>query len=209
MSVARDSSWECAPGSDDRLHRSIARRHLTAAIAAVGQPCAGCAGDAARPGVVHSAPARGRLRAGARRARASRHGSGNGVRRGADHLDTIAARRERPAPARRARRRHGRLGARPDHRGAHADVGRSDRARAGDGLALSSLTGVLGEGTGVDHLLRRGNVQFSRSSALTRPNSEVLLVTSVSPQARACAAMKRSLAPIMAPRLLRSARISA
>jgi hypothetical protein len=60
------------------------------------------------------------------------------------------------------------------------------------------------------YLLRRvGAVQFSMARSLTRLNSAVLLVTSVSPRARAWAAMNRSLAPIRAPRRFRSARISA
>ena len=59
------------------------------------------------------------------------------------------------------------------------------------------------------HFRRRGSVQFSNLRLGTRSNSAVLLVTSVSPSARAWAAMKRSLAPIIAPRRFRSARISA
>jgi hypothetical protein len=59
--------------------------------------------------------------------------------------------------------------------------------------------------------LRRcdGNVQFSRDRPRTRSNSAILFVTSVNPIARAWPAMNRSLAPIIAPRLFRSARISA
>lgn len=56
---------------------------------------------------------------------------------------------------------------------------------------------------------RAGSVQFSSVKSRTRSNSAVLFVTSVSPRARACAAMNRSLAPIMTPRRFRSARISA
>ena len=56
---------------------------------------------------------------------------------------------------------------------------------------------------------RAGSVQFSSFKSRTRSNSAVLFVTSVSPRARACAAMNRSLAPIMTPRRFRSARISA
>ena len=52
-----------------------------------------------------------------------------------------------------------------------------------------------------------GSVQFSILSRGTRPNSRVLLVTSVSPRKRACAAINRSFAPIMVPCSLRSARI--
>src|ERR1700730_10016552 len=43
------------------------------------------------------------------------------------------------------------------------------------------------------------SVQFSMLRSWTRPNSPVLLVTSVSFRERACAAMKRSFAPIIAP----------
>jgi hypothetical protein len=53
------------------------------------------------------------------------------------------------------------------------------------------------------------SVQFSRLRSWTRPNSPVLLVTSVSSRARACAAMKRSFAPIIVPRTLSTARICA
>lgn len=56
---------------------------------------------------------------------------------------------------------------------------------------------------------RRGVVQFSTSRPVTRSNSSVLFVTRVKPSARACAAMKRSLAPISAPRRFKSARIRA
>jgi len=42
-----------------------------------------------------------------------------------------------------------------------------------------------------------GAVQFSTVSPFTRPNSAVLFVTSLSARLRACAAMKRSLAPII------------
>ena len=50
-------------------------------------------------------------------------------------------------------------------------------------------------------------VQFSILRSWTRPNSLVLLVTSVRSRARAWAAMKRSFAPIIAPRTLSAARI--
>ena len=53
------------------------------------------------------------------------------------------------------------------------------------------------------------SVQFSILSPGTRPNSRVLLVTSVSPRQRACAAMSRSFAPMMIPRGLRKARTCA
>ena len=56
---------------------------------------------------------------------------------------------------------------------------------------------------------RVGSVQFSSFRSRTRSNSAMLLVTNVTPNALACAAMKRSLAPIMTPRRFRSARISA
>jgi DNA-binding CsgD family transcriptional regulator len=60
------------------------------------------------------------------------------------------------------------------------------------------------------HRLRRmGSVQFSIARPFTRSNSAVLFVTRVTANARACAAMKRSLAPIITPRRFRSARISA
>jgi len=52
-----------------------------------------------------------------------------------------------------------------------------------------------------------GTDQFSILRSGTRPNSRVLLVTTVSPRLRAWAAMKRSLAPIMFPLCLRAARI--
>jgi hypothetical protein len=51
------------------------------------------------------------------------------------------------------------------------------------------------------------SVQFSMLRSWTRPNSPVLLVTSVSSRERACAAMKRSFAPIIVPRALSAARI--
>lgn len=61
-----------------------------------------------------------------------------------------------------------------------------------------------------DYRIRRGGWdQFSTRRPLTRENSAVLLVTSVRPRLRACAAMKRSLAPMGDPRFFRSARISA
>jgi hypothetical protein len=44
------------------------------------------------------------------------------------------------------------------------------------------------------------SVQFSMLRSWTRPNSPVLLVTSVSSKERACAAMTRSSAPIIVPR---------
>src|SRR5271168_2696791 len=49
--------------------------------------------------------------------------------------------------------------------------------------------------------------QFSTLRPLTRLNSSVLLVTSVSSRERACAAMKRSFAPIIVPHALSTARI--
>jgi hypothetical protein len=49
--------------------------------------------------------------------------------------------------------------------------------------------------------------QFSNLRFWTRPNSSVLLVTSVSSRERACAAMKRSFAPIIVPLALSAARI--
>lgn len=51
-----------------------------------------------------------------------------------------------------------------------------------------------------------GSVQFSIARPLTRSNSVVLLVTRIVAE-RAGAAMKRSFAPIRAPRFFRSARI--
>jgi ubiquinone/menaquinone biosynthesis C-methylase UbiE len=51
-------------------------------------------------------------------------------------------------------------------------------------------------------LRRAGVVQFSMTRSPTRSNSAVLFVTSVSPSARAWAAISRSLAPISAPALL-------
>jgi len=56
---------------------------------------------------------------------------------------------------------------------------------------------------------RRGWVQFSSLRPGTLSNAAVLFVTSVSPEARACAAMNKSLAPIITLRRFRSARISA
>lgn len=50
-------------------------------------------------------------------------------------------------------------------------------------------------------------VQFSVANLGTRANSRVLFVTSVSPRLRAWAAMNRSLAPIIVPRVFRAARI--
>jgi hypothetical protein len=61
----------------------------------------------------------------------------------------------------------------------------------------------------LERVRRTGSVQFSSVSPFTRPNSAVLFVTSRSPSVRACAAIKRSLAPIIWPRFFRSARISA
>ena len=58
------------------------------------------------------------------------------------------------------------------------------------------------------YFLRRGGVQFSVTSSPTRSNSAVLFVTSLSPSARAWAAISRSLA-ISAPRFSRFAPISA
>src|ERR1017187_5247047 len=51
------------------------------------------------------------------------------------------------------------------------------------------------------------SVQFSILRSWTRPNSPVLLVTSVSSRERACAAIKRSFAPIIVPRAFSAARI--
>ena len=51
-------------------------------------------------------------------------------------------------------------------------------------------------------------IQFSVSSAGTRSNSLKLLVTSTSPSLRACAAMCRSLMPIVSPFFSRAARIN-
>ena len=52
-------------------------------------------------------------------------------------------------------------------------------------------------------------VQFSIFRSGTRPNSPVLSVTSVKSRERECAAIRRSFAPIMVPRILRAARICA
>src|SRR5262245_56497808 len=82
-----------------------------------------------------------------------------------------------------------------------------------DGMHLVSRTDPTRTGHGVHdpaHLRRRGgSAQFSRDRPRTRSNSGTLFVTSVSPIARAWAAMNRSLAPIISPRFFRSARISA
>jgi len=53
------------------------------------------------------------------------------------------------------------------------------------------------------------SVQFSSLRSGTRSNSAVLFVTSFNPRDLAWAAIKRSLAPIIAPRRFKSARISA
>ena len=52
-------------------------------------------------------------------------------------------------------------------------------------------------------------VQFSTAKPFTRSKSFTLLVTTMAPIARACAAIMRSAAPSWAPRFFRSARISA
>ena len=52
-------------------------------------------------------------------------------------------------------------------------------------------------------------VQFSTSRPFTRAKSFTLLVTTVAPIARACAAIMRSAAPSWAPRFFKSVRISA
>jgi hypothetical protein len=53
------------------------------------------------------------------------------------------------------------------------------------------------------------SVQFSMFNLGTRPNSRVLFVTSVTPRPRAWAAMNRSFAPIIVPRVFKWARIFA
>jgi hypothetical protein len=53
------------------------------------------------------------------------------------------------------------------------------------------------------------SVQFSMFNLGTRPNSRVLFVTSVTPRLRAWAAMNRSFAPIIVPRVFKWARIFA
>ncbi len=52
-------------------------------------------------------------------------------------------------------------------------------------------------------------VQSSIANLETRPNSRVLCVTSVNPKLRACAAMNRSLPPIIVPKFFKCARICA
>ena len=56
---------------------------------------------------------------------------------------------------------------------------------------------------------QRLSVQFSMFNLGTRPNSRVLFVTSVTPRLRAWAAMNRSFAPIIVPRVFKWARIFA
>jgi serine/threonine protein kinase len=53
------------------------------------------------------------------------------------------------------------------------------------------------------------SVQFSMFNLGTRSNSRVLFVTSVTPRPRAWAAMNRSFAPIIVPRVFKWARIFA
>ena len=61
----------------------------------------------------------------------------------------------------------------------------------------------------ISHTSQTDVAQFSSARFRTRRNSRVLFVTKVRPRQRAWAAMNRSLAPIMVPCFLRSARIVA
>jgi hypothetical protein len=70
---------------------------------------------------------------------------------------------------------------------------------------------MLGVGQPGSHMIQgQGtSIQFSMANLGTRANSRVLFVTSVSPRLRAWAAMNRSFAPIMVPRVFKPARILA